>query len=146
MCWRSQPLSPTRRPIAALMRRTTRYAIQLAVFGTTFSASGGGPPLVRWLLIGRNAYKGPHSSTKRTHTACMTDGREGNASALPRCKLGNWASITSAAEIRSFTNRRCRAAALRGLFPTMRITAKTDSIVSAGETNLATDARCGLPS
>jgi hypothetical protein len=82
--WRSQTLSPTRRPIAALMRRTTLSVIQKAAFGTTFSASGGDPPVVRWLPIDRDAYKSPHSSTKRTRTACTTGGREGIAFALLR--------------------------------------------------------------
>jgi hypothetical protein len=75
------------------MRRTTLLAIQQAAFGTTFSASGGGPLLVGCLPIGRNAYKGLHSSTKPTHTACMTDGREGIGSLYRAASVASSASI-----------------------------------------------------
>jgi hypothetical protein len=94
------------------MRRTTLSAIQQAAFGTTFSASEGGPPLVRWLPIGRNAYKGLHSSTKPTHTACMTDGREGIGSALPRCECGELGLSYFCCGLNKFTNRRTNLAIL----------------------------------
>ena len=62
--------------------------IQQPAFGTTFSASMGDLPVVRWLPTGRDDYKDLHSSTALTHIACRIDGREDIRSALPRCKGG----------------------------------------------------------
>jgi hypothetical protein len=88
------------------MLKTTLSVIQQAAFGTTFSASVGGLPVVRWLPTGRDAYKNPHSSTGLTRIACRIDGRESIRFALRRCKRGETSFNYIRSGLGKFCNRR----------------------------------------
>ena len=88
------------------MLKTTLSVIQQAAFGTTFSASVGGLPVVRWLPTGRDACKNPHSSTGLTRIACRIDGRESIRFALRRCKRGETSFNYIRSGLGKFCNRR----------------------------------------